>query len=117
MSDPNICPGLNSPGPIYQLKGSFEKAAAKSSHPSWGRHGPHSLKMGRFRCEEVRFQGRGHMRELHGHFSPGPQYNIPTSIGGGVQKLRDPRPFSHDFESMSLALNLPMERCVERTIL
>ena len=85
MSDPlTLFTGLNSPGPIYQLPGSFEKAAVRSKHPTWGHHGPHSLKQGRFRCEEVRFMGKQHMRELQGHFSPGPQYNVPGTVGGSA---------------------------------
>ena len=28
--------------------------------------------------------GRHHMRELQGHFSPGPQYNLPSTVGGSV---------------------------------
>lgn len=84
MEGVQLHPGLNSPGPIYQLPGSFEKAAARSKHPIWGHHGPHSLKQGRFRCEEVRFMGKRHMREMQGHFSPGPQYNLPSFVGGSV---------------------------------
>jgi len=84
MEGVQLHPGLNSPGPIYQLPGSFEKAAARSKHPIWGQHGPHSLKQGRFRCEEVRFIGKRHMREMQGHFSPGPQYNLPSFVGGSV---------------------------------
>ena len=75
-------PGLSSPGPAYNLPGSFVEACKKSSHPTWGRHGPGSLKSGRFRQDEVRFTSRRHMREFLGHFSPGPQYNLPTTVGG-----------------------------------
>mmetsp|Transcript_53161 Transcript_53161/g.119332 ORF Transcript_53161/g.119332 Transcript_53161/m.119332 type:complete len:307 (-) Transcript_53161:440-1360(-) len=83
-----IFPGLSSPGPIYALPSSFEKAKTVSKHPTWGQHGSHSLKNSRSRCEEVRFYGRHHMRELAGHFSPGPQYNLPTTVGGGVANFK-----------------------------
>ncbi|KAL1495581.1 hypothetical protein AB1Y20_016942 [Prymnesium parvum] len=76
--------GLHSPGPIYTLPSSFAKASIRSRHPTWGHHGPTAMKQGRQRCEEVRFYGRGHLRELQGHFSPGPQYSVPGSIGGAA---------------------------------
>lgn len=78
-------PGLISPGPIYDPKGgAFEKAAIVTKSPSWGQAGPHSLKCARARSEEVRFLGRHHLRELKGHFSPGPQYLIPGGMGGAT---------------------------------
>lgn len=76
--------GLASPGPKYTLPTCFAKASMKSKHPSWGRTGIEALKSGRFRCEEVRFQGRRHMREMVGHFSPGPQYDLPGIMGGAT---------------------------------
>ena len=80
----NMLEGLASPGPKYTLPTCFAKATIKSKHPSWGRTGIESLKSGRFRCEEVRFQGRRHMREMVGHFSPGPQYDLPGIMGGAT---------------------------------
>lgn len=79
-----LFPGLNSPGPIYNLPGSFEKAAVVARNPTWGPHERYSLKNSRTRADEVPFIGRHHMRDLAGHFSPGPQYNLPTTVGGGV---------------------------------
>jgi len=88
MASSQVFPGLNSPGPVYNLPGSFEKAAKVAKHPTWGQHDKYSLKNSRMRSEEVRFFGRHHMRELTGHFSPGPQYNVPTTVGGGVANFR-----------------------------
>ncbi|KAL3911362.1 MAG: hypothetical protein SGPRY_008726, partial [Prymnesium sp.] len=83
MSEAHLLqPGLHSPGPMYVVPGSFTRAAERSKHPTWGRHQRLSLKMARYRSEEVRFLGKRHMREMQGHFSPGPQYALPTTIGG-----------------------------------
>lgn len=84
MGDASLIAGLASPGPKYELPTCFAKACVKSKYPSWGASGTESLKSGRYRCEEVRFQGRRHMREMVGHFSPGPQYDVPGSIGGST---------------------------------
>lgn len=84
MADANMIAGLASPGPKYLLPSSFQRASTKSKHPLWGSAGPESLKSGRYRCDEVRFQGRRHMREMVGHFSPGPQYDVPGTIGGST---------------------------------
>ena len=85
MQDP--LPGLASPGPCYVLPGTFERAAVKSATPTWGYHSAKALKGGRYRDDEVRFASRRHMREMLGHFSPGPQYNLPSTIGGGAKNL------------------------------
>ena len=77
-----LIPGLESPGPIYVLPGGFVKAATKTKHPTWGTHEALSLKSGRYRTDEVRFTSNRHMREMYGHFSPGPQYALPGTIGG-----------------------------------
>ena len=69
-------------GPIYHLPGTFAKASVVSKHPTWGRVAGNSLKSGRFRADEVRFCSNRHQRELLGHFSPGPQYKVPSAIGG-----------------------------------
>ncbi len=69
-------------GPIYHLPGTFAKASVVSKHPTWGRVAGNSLKSGRFRADEVRFCSNSHQRELLGHFSPGPQYKVPSAIGG-----------------------------------
>ena len=79
-----MIPGLSSPGPKYTLPGSFEKAKEKSKHPTWGGGGAEAFKSGRFRCEEVRFHSRRHMREMVGHFSPGPLYDVPGTVGGAT---------------------------------
>ena len=84
MSDAHMLCGLASPGPKYALPTCFAKAAIKSKHTSWGAPGTVSLKAGRFRSEEVRFQGRRHMREMVGHFGPGPQYDLPGMMGGSA---------------------------------
>ena len=84
MADSNMIAGLSSPGPKYDLPSTFQRASSKSKHPIWGSAGPESLKSGRYRCEEVRFQGRRHMREMVGHFSPGPLYDVPGSVGGST---------------------------------
>jgi len=75
-------PGLVSPGPIYDLPGAFEKASVVSKHPTWGRGAGPSLKTGRFRTDEVQFCSHRHQRAMYGHFGPGPQYNLPSTIGG-----------------------------------
>jgi hypothetical protein len=80
-------PGLGSPGPIYNLPGAFDKAALRSKHPTLGRHATDSLKGGRFRCEEVRFYSGRHQREKIGHYSPGPQYLLPGTVGGSTGNL------------------------------
>lgn len=69
-------------GPIYHLPGAFEKASVISKHPTWGRGAGNSLKVGRSRTDEVQFCSHRHQRALLGHFSPGPQYNVPSTIGG-----------------------------------
>lgn len=78
----NLISGLASPGPKYELPSSFAKAARVAKHPTLGPSTVHSLKNSRLRCQEVRFFGSRHMRELQGHFSPGPQYGLPSMIGG-----------------------------------
>jgi hypothetical protein len=81
-------PGLHSPGPKYALKGMCFADASKSSttgKPTWGpapRHDSH--KLGRARAEEVRYSSAAGMREMLGHYSPGPQYALPHLIGGSV---------------------------------
>lgn len=79
-----MLPGLSSPGPMYTLPSSFDRAAEKPKHPTWGGAGAVAFKSGRFRSEEVRFQGRRHMREMVGHFSPGPMYDVPGTVGGAT---------------------------------
>jgi hypothetical protein len=85
MSGAPPLPGLSSPGPCYDLPSCFDRAGVKAQHPTWGHHGPGSLKSGRFREDEVRFASRRHMREMLGHFSPGPQYALPSTIGGSTR--------------------------------
>ena len=76
--------GLISPGPAYQLPGMcFADAAKQKARPTWGPPPKHdSQKLSRARVDEMRFLSNDHMREMRGHFSPGPQYTIPTTIGG-----------------------------------
>jgi len=80
----NLIPGLESPGPIYVLPSCFDRASIKSKHPLWGPSIPPAHKQGRYREDEVRFSSARHMRELKGHFSPGPQYSLPSCIGGAT---------------------------------
>jgi len=77
-----LIPGLESPGPIYQMNSCFDRAKSKSKHPTWGPSTQISLKQGRFRDDEVRFTSARHMRDMLGHFSPGPQYGLPGAVGG-----------------------------------
>ena len=77
--------GLISPGPgMYHLPGMcFADAAKQKARPTWGPPPKYdSQKLSRARVDEMRFISNDHMREMRGHFSPGPQYTIPTTIGG-----------------------------------
>jgi len=80
--------GLHSPGPTYVIPDVCFKKASKTTdtgRPSWGPPPKHdSLKLSRARTDEVRYQSHGHMREMMGHFSPGPQYALPPGIGGAA---------------------------------
>ena len=76
--------GLCSPGPKYALPTTFAKASIKTKHPTWGTGGSGAFKDGRLRSEEVRFHSRRHMRVFIGHYGPGPQYDVPSSIGGAT---------------------------------
>ena len=84
MSDANMITGLCSPGPKYALPTTFAKASIKTKHPTWGTGGSGAFKDGRLRSEEVRFHSRRHMRVFIGHYGPGPQYDVPSSIGGAT---------------------------------
>jgi len=78
--------GLHSPGPRYELPSlCFDKAyqPPKTGKPTWGPAPQHpAQKLARARIDEVRFVGKHHMREFQGHYSPGPQYQIPGLTGG-----------------------------------
>jgi len=78
--------GLHSPGPRYGLPSAcFDKASKSPStgRPTWGPAPQHSSqKIARARVDEVRFIGRHFMREMQGHYSPGPQYRVPGTTGG-----------------------------------
>jgi len=105
-----LIPGLESPGPIYVLPSCFDRAAVKSKHPTWGHRAPESLKSARYREDEVRFTGHRQMREMLGHFSPGPQYSLPPTLGGATgnanaasERVAGTAPASSTFTDLSAA--------------
>lgn len=104
-----LLPGLESPGPIYVLPSTFDRASVRSKHPTWGPSIQPSLKQGRYREDEVRFMSGRHMRELKGHFSPGPQYSLPGSIGGTTgnalaasERIRSTKPQASGMELQAM---------------
>lgn len=73
--------GLASPGPKYRVYSDFDKHTHSPVYPSWGQPSTPAMKIGRERAAEVQYMGKRHTVTLRGHFSPGPQYMLPSTIG------------------------------------
>ncbi|KAG8464423.1 hypothetical protein KFE25_003486 [Diacronema lutheri] len=83
--------GQASPGPKYDPSSSFDKARRVPHFPTWGQPSRPPLKVGRDRASEVQFTSRRHCFVLQGHFSPGPQYVLPSMLGCSDGGPRWPR--------------------------
>ena len=68
---------------LHAYRSSRTVSLGRVRRPTWGPAPQHSSqKIARARVDEVRFIGRHFMREMQGHYSPGPQYRVPGTTGG-----------------------------------
>jgi hypothetical protein len=65
----------------FAQNSTFNGAAKVPAYPTWGQPSKAALKAGRDRSAEVVFISRKLAQTQMGHFSPGPQYMLPSTIG------------------------------------
>lgn len=76
----------------FAQNSTFNGAARVPVYPTWGQPSKASLKAGRDRTAEVVFISRKHAQTQMGHFSPGPQYMLPSTIGYSDRESYQPVP-------------------------
>jgi hypothetical protein len=73
---------------MYGTASTFEGARRVPAFPTWGQPSKPPLKFGRDRASEVRYVTSRHAEMLRGHYSPGPQYMVPSTIGSSDRPVR-----------------------------